>query len=319
MKKILSIDGGGIKGIFPSSFLASLDEHIDGSIWEYFDLIAGTSTGGIIALGLGLGFSPREILALYEDNAEKIFPSKGISRLCTKFKRLNGLLRQRYDTGPLADKLRATFQDKLLGHSKTRLMICATDLVSGNVNVFKTAHHARFANDYKLSAKEVALATSAAPIFFKPHAMPNGQHLVDGAMWGNNPMGFAAIEAVHVLGWPREEVAILSLGCTEEAPSFAKLGENAGLTDWGLGLVECFMAGQSSSSFGTSILVLGDYNLDRIKRINPVVPSEHFKLDGTKNLEKLKGFGYKEARDALPKIKKIFFESKAEEFIPIYS
>jgi len=72
LKKILSIDGGGIKGVFPAAFLAEIEEKLGEPIIDYFDLIAGTSTGGIIALGLGLGFSPREILSMYEDNAEKI-------------------------------------------------------------------------------------------------------------------------------------------------------------------------------------------------------------------------------------------------------
>ena len=63
--KILSIDGGGIKGVFPASFLASIEESVGGKVCEHFDLIVGTSTGGIIALALGAGMSAKEILKFY--------------------------------------------------------------------------------------------------------------------------------------------------------------------------------------------------------------------------------------------------------------
>ncbi len=66
MKRILSIDGGGIKGVVPAAFLAQLEEALGESITHYFDLIAGTSTGGIIALGLGLGLSAEDIVHFYE-------------------------------------------------------------------------------------------------------------------------------------------------------------------------------------------------------------------------------------------------------------
>jgi patatin-like phospholipase/acyl hydrolase len=66
MRRILTIDGGGLKGTVPAAFLAALEEHIDRPLHEYFDLIVGTSTGGIIAAGLAMGMSAREILAIYE-------------------------------------------------------------------------------------------------------------------------------------------------------------------------------------------------------------------------------------------------------------
>ena len=97
MFKILSIDGGGIKGIAPASFLANIEERTGKKIIDYFDLIVGTSTGGIIALGLGLGFSAREILSLYIDNGEKIFKKQFFLRACLEthlsiMKRFNSML-----------------------------------------------------------------------------------------------------------------------------------------------------------------------------------------------------------------------------------
>ncbi len=87
MKRILSIDGGGIKGVFPASFLATVEESVGGSVADYFDLIAGTSTGGIIALGLRLGFTAKEILSFYESLGPRVFRGNqllgGVRRLTT--------------------------------------------------------------------------------------------------------------------------------------------------------------------------------------------------------------------------------------------
>ena len=86
IKRILSIDGGGIKGTFPASFLASIEKHVDGTVGEYFDLIAGTSTGGIIAVALGFGFSAKEILKFYEDLGPKVFATNsGFLTKCKRF------------------------------------------------------------------------------------------------------------------------------------------------------------------------------------------------------------------------------------------
>jgi uncharacterized protein len=71
--RILSLDGGGIRGVFPAAFLARLEEHLQHPIGHYFDLIAGTSTGGIIAIGLGLGLPAADILKLYVDQGPAIF------------------------------------------------------------------------------------------------------------------------------------------------------------------------------------------------------------------------------------------------------
>ena len=71
--RILSLDGGGIRGVFPAALLARLEEHLDHPMGRYFDLIAGTSTGGIIAIGLGLGLRARDILKLYVEQGPAIF------------------------------------------------------------------------------------------------------------------------------------------------------------------------------------------------------------------------------------------------------
>jgi len=95
MRKVLCIDGGGIKGVFPTSFLATVEDSLGTPVAEYFDLIVGTSTGGIIALGLGLGMSAQEICDLYEKMGPEVFASRG------RFRRLSGALFAKYSPEPL--------------------------------------------------------------------------------------------------------------------------------------------------------------------------------------------------------------------------
>jgi hypothetical protein len=265
MFKILSIDGGGIKGIIPASCLASIEEATGEKIVDHFDLIAGTSTGGILALGLGLEFTARELLSLYMDNGDKIFKKQIWTKI--PFLKNYGIFSTRYDTEPLHHLLREKFKGKLLGQSKTRLLIPAFDIIRNDICVFKTAHHERFEMDYKIPAEDIALATSAAPVYFKPHKMLSGKSLVDGGILANNPTLLSVIEGIGVLGWPAEEISVLSLGCSDEMPMYGQLAKKTpGAVDWGrLGLVDLFFNGQNAASLGGAKLLLGDRTDERIR------------------------------------------------------
>jgi len=309
MFKILSIDGGGIKGVFPASFLSTIEETIDKKITDYFDLIVGTSTGGIIALGLGMGFSAQELLEFYQDLGPQVFKGNKWLRI------LRGIGVSKYSNLPLRRALEGKFVERKLGESRNRLVIPSLNLETGEVHVYKTAHHKRFQRDYKELAVNVALATSAAPTYFPTHRSASGVPLVDGGLWANNPMGLSVVEAVGVLGWPREELKILSIGCTNE-PINIRLARNIsmGKTYWGFKVVNLFMSAQSSSSLGTAQLLAGHEN---VVRISPIVANHKFGLDVIKEIESLKGLGNSEARKALSNVE-VFFVEKAEPFIPIY-
>ena len=105
MKRILTIDGGGIRGTFPAAFLANLEQNLEHSIGRYFDLISGTSTGGIIAIGLALGMTAMEILELYENKGPAIFAQtrSGLPGwLARRFRGGRWLFwGSKYDAGPL--------------------------------------------------------------------------------------------------------------------------------------------------------------------------------------------------------------------------
>lgn len=308
--RILSIDGGGIKGVFPAAFLACLEEQVAAPAGKYFDLIVGTSTGGILALGLGLGFSAKDLLAFYEGLGPKVFTSG----LGTKLLRRLGL--PKYSPLPLREALTAKFGERRLGESSTRLMVPSMNMDSGEVHVFKTAHHARLERDYKETAVNIAMATAAAPTYFPPHMSTSGIPFIDGGMWANSPVGFAVVEAIGVLGWERTELEVLSLGCTA-TPFNQRLDWSFGGGElfWARKTSQTFMSGQASGSLGIAKLLAGE---DHIHRFNPVAPDDKFSLDGVKAIPTLKGYGYAEARKALPKVKPLFFAKPAEPFTPFH-
>lgn len=308
MRRILAIDGGGIKGVVAASFLASLEEAIGGKVSSYFDLIVGTSTGGIIALGLGMGMSAGEILGFYRERARDVFKRSGWPGT------LRWLGLAKYDPAGLRGALGATFGDRRLGESSNRLVIPALNLDTGEVHVYKTAHHQRFERDYRERVVDVALATAAAPSYFPAHRSTAGIPLVDGGMWANNPVGVAVVEAIGVLEWPREELKVLSLGCVAE-PLAVSLGVRYGLGVgyWMLKVVDVMMAGQSSAAIGTAQLLAGHEN---VVRICPPAAPGRFGLDVLHELESLRGLGDGEARKALPKLRPMFFWAEAEPFEP---
>jgi uncharacterized protein len=148
--QILSLDGGGIKGIFSAAVLAHLEEDFNIDITDHFDLISGTSTGGIIALGLGLGMRPREILHFYIDKGPDIFSTGVITSLRHWWKNKNA-------SKGLENALKDCFGDALLGLSKKRLVIPSFNIDEDDVYLFKTSHHERLKRDYKVPAWKVAV------------------------------------------------------------------------------------------------------------------------------------------------------------------
>jgi uncharacterized protein len=310
MKRILSFDGGGIKGVFPASFLDTIEESIGENVSKYFDLIVGTSTGGIIALGLGLGFSAREILNFYERHGPAIFNGNRLWRLLRQI----GI--SKYDAAPLRTALESVFGSRKLGESNKRLVIPSCNLETGEVYIWKTAHHPRLERDYKASVVDVAMATAAAPTFFPTHRAAAGTPLIDGGMWANNPIAIAIVEAIGILGWSSDSLRVLSLGCTT-SPLNVVLGRThaLGFGYWGFKLADVIMTAQSSGALGMSQHLVKDRN--NIVRISPFV-GKRFTLDGTKEIPSLKGLGDSEARKALPQLRQMFFCEPAEDFVPIY-
>src|SRR5438128_1762959 len=172
--RILSIDGGGIKGVFPASFLAEIENALAlESVGPYFDLIAGTSVGGIVALGLGLGLSANEILAFLIKLGPDIFPPGNRTTL----RLLLGV--DRYKPHALRQALTRVFGTKTLADSKVRLLIPSFDARKADIHIYKTAHSKRLMMDYKVEAVDVAMATAAAPTYFPSYDSVQHVTLID--------------------------------------------------------------------------------------------------------------------------------------------
>ncbi len=326
-RKILTIDGGGIKGVIPAAFLAALEQATGKSVVEYFDLIVGTSTGGIIALGLGLGLPAKEILNFYESEGPKIFGQEFRTN-SSKWEAVKGLIKgkarsarqlivPKYDANELTSALESVFGDQTLGLSQTRLMIPAFDRQRREIHVFKTAHHPRFSIDWKERVVDVALATAAAPTYLPEHQLNNGVSLLDGGIWANNPVGLAVVEAIGILRWPSEELKVLSIGCSEEP---VHIPENAGTLGLALKMADLFMIGQSRSSNGTAKLLLGHTDHDpKLFRYQPIMSKGDFCLDGVRKIRTMKGVGANLARESVPQIQEFFLNSPTrEKFVPCH-
>lgn len=319
-RRILCIDGGGLLGTFPAAFLAALEERVERPIGQYFDLIAGTSTGGIIALGLGLGLQASEILRLYRDRGAEIFgqhhdPLK--NALFRQLRKIRWLRRAKYDSEKLREILVEVFGEKHIGDASTRLVIPAWSPTAGAVYIYKTAHHFRLKTDYKELVVDAALATAAAPTYFQAHMTKHDVGLVDGGVWANNPIGIAVVEAITLLDWPRDSIHVLSLGCLSEVYN---IPASAGLLTLGKKTIRLFMDGQSHGAMGMAKLLTGhEHKRQAIYRIDHTVPYGEYSMDDAKVIRRLEGLGYERARDRYPVLEPVFFDRPTEEFKPFYT
>jgi patatin-like phospholipase/acyl hydrolase len=305
--QILALDGGGIKGLFSAAVLTHLEEDLQINITDYFDLIVGTSTGGIIALGLGIGMRPHEIVSFYIKEAPEIFPR------VIRF-RLRQLWRNKFDASSLENALKECFNDKLLGKSKKRLVIPSYNLGDDDVYLFKTAHHERLKRDYKVPMWKVALATSAAPTYFPSFRGINHIRLIDGGIWANNPTIVGIVEAVSMLGQSLDSIKVLSLGTTDEIKiRIAKL-DKGGFWQWKKAALDVFLRAQNIGTFTQAQHLLGK---DKVIRLNPKVPDGLFAMDKLSEKELLSKAAH-ESRHFAPQFKEVFMNHKALEFKPFH-
>jgi len=322
MRKILSIDGGGIRGTFPAAFLAHLEEDLDRPLHEYFDLIAGTSTGGIIAIGLAMGLTAKDILTLYETRGPAIFSQQrtglaGWAERCAR-KVKWAVWGPKYDPEALRVALFDVLGDRKIGEAKTRLLIPAWHQQMGTVYIFKTAHHERLRTDYKELARDAAMATAAAPTYFREFITSRDVGLVDGGVWANNPTGIAVAEGIGTLGWQPSEIRVLSIGCLEDV---VKMRDAYGAGRLAFKVAGLFMAGQSHGSNGLAHILTGDVggaNHKAIYRVSQPVPDGFFSLDDTSKIQKLKSRAHAQARIDKPNLLNVFFQETAEPFNPVY-
>ncbi|CAN7393326.1 CBASS cGAMP-activated phospholipase [Phenylobacterium sp. LjRoot164] len=214
--QILCLSGGGFLGLYTAGVLAELEAEAGRPLMECFDLVAGTSVGGIIALGLAAGTPAAAIRDAIRENGSAIFSERRAPRseMQKRVALLANVGRAKYRPEPLRRVIEQVVPaGTLIGQLRHRVMVAAVNLTKGGPQVFKTDHHETFTRDWKLSVTDVALATSAAPTFFPLHQI-DGQLFADGGLYANAPDLLAIHEAQHFLGQDLAEVRLLSIGTT---------------------------------------------------------------------------------------------------------
>ncbi len=270
--KILSLAGGGIRGIFQAEVLAQLEKrYLNGQpIGKYFDLITGTSIGGITAIALGKGLSAQEISEFYFNKGKEIFPP--VCAIKRQYLAIVRIFRNTYNSDVLKKHLISMLGDSLLGASKTMLCIPASEGKHKDVVVYKTNHHPDFKEDWKKPMVDVAMATSAAPTYFQIQS-DQGYKLMDGGLWANDPILIGTVEALTSFDVPRNRIKILSIvNSTGSHPISKRQAEGGGC--WAFRkILDTMMLFQSEGATGQASLLLGTDSILRIRPFGAHLPA----------------------------------------------
>ena len=309
MFQVLSIDGGGIRGLFAAAVLAAMEEDLETKITEHFDLIAGTSTGGIIAIALGLGLSPAEIVHFYLDHGPTIFENRYCVRSLWQW------LRPKYSAGPLIESLRAAFGERTFGESTKRLVVPAYNLTDDDVYIFRTPHHARLRRDYRVPAWKVALATTAAPTYFPACRSVDELRLIDGGVWANNPSMVALVECTGTLDVSADQIKMLSIGTFEHVTRRSRRLDRGGRLAWAPDAAAVML---HASSIGVANHVRFVLTEQRFLRINPSVPAAEVALDRVRNTGDLIARARHHSRILMPAFAEMFLGHRSQAYSPIY-
>jgi patatin-like phospholipase/acyl hydrolase len=249
---VLSVDGGGIRGLIPAMVLADLEERTGKHTADLFDLIAGTSTGGIIALALtvpGPDGRPRwtanDLVDLYLTEGPRIF-HHSIGRMLESGL---GLLDERYDARPLEEALETYLGEAMISQSVTDVMVTSYDLEHRKPFFFKT-DRAKDVPEHDWAMKEAARATSAAPTYFEPERLSGDGAvfaLCDGGVFANNPAMSAYAEARR--RHPRAQVRLVSLGTGQLTRQIHwEDAKDWGLIEWARPLLDVVFDGISDAT-----------------------------------------------------------------------
>ena len=298
--KILSIDGGGIKGLFSAEILSAIETHYRKPISKYFDLICGTSTGGLIALALSVNVPAQELVKFYRNEGQKIFPhTTKISRAFAYARQL--LFKSKYSNQRLKEALRQVLGENKMCNANNLLCIPSYNLTSGRPTVFKSPFvedkKNRWCNDENLSMIDVALATSAAPTYFPVHEI-DGKYYTDGGVWANNPTLCGLTEAVrHFINKTftidgneikYTSIQVLSISSVDQPTGWStKRAKDKSALSWLIGnkLLQPFMEGQSYCADFFMNCISSSLDIPVVyKRITHEVPS--FEISKNIDLDK---------------------------------
>lgn len=232
---ILTLSGGGFLGLYTLAILEALEKEAGKPLASSFDLIAGTSVGGIIALGLAHEVPVSKMKTEFEDNGTTIFSDRPAPQtsidVFLDIKR--SVMKPKYGATFLRETIaKMVGVETKIGDLKHRVIVPTVNLTKGAPQIFKTPHHENFKRDLFLNVVDVAMATSAAPTYF-PVAEIGDELFTDGGLYANSPDLLAMHEAIHFLGAKEADIHVLSIGTTTSQFSFAHAhGVNLGSYGW---------------------------------------------------------------------------------------
>jgi predicted acylesterase/phospholipase RssA len=282
--RILSLDGGGIRGIFTASFLATLEDLAGRRAGEFFDLIAGTSTGAIIGLAVAFGIPARRVLDLYVERGARIFRRP---RLAT------ALFRPRYRNRDLERAVREIFGDRSINDARVPVCIPSYELTNSWPRIWKDEHAGNLLWWGDQPAWRIALASAAAPLYFPAIQVLPGDSHVDGGLYANNPVLVGLTEAVHAFAQPLERIRILSVGAGERAERIPHgRAARMGLWQWRSALYEHILSAQAHGAHEIARRLLSPGQYERVN-----IPLERaYRLDDYDSALNLLEPGAQEAR-----------------------
>ncbi len=285
--RILSLDGGGLRGLITARLLHRLNTNHDIEGWiDSVDLFAGTSTGGILALGLASGKQPDEICELYLKKGKKIFDDS----IWDNIRDLGKTIGADYSSKSLKAELRNTFGNKKLSDLRKKVVIPAFDLDNEAPEGQRTWKPKIFHNykgadsDEKQLAADIALYTSSAPTYF-----PSANGYIDGGVYANNPGIVAIAQAISGKNQPSERAALddivmLSVGTGVSMTYIKGKTLDWGYAQWIKPLINILMDGVAGISDYQAGQLLGE----RYARLQVVFKSnETIPLDAVNKLGRM--------------------------------
>ena len=273
---ILALDGGGTRGIYTAQLMAKIEQTFQTDIRTCFNLIAGTSTGSIIAGAAVSGTPMQDIVELFETETPHIFRKRWYR---------SPLFLSKYPSQKLAQILAAHLPATPLGEIETPLMITSSEITKSEVQIFRSSYTGKVGesnpSDIGIGLRDAILASCAAPTFFAPKSVHNAL-LADGGLWANNPSTVAFTEALSVFGKEASEVRMLSIGTGHSVNMYRHRRGWGFITGWGgAKLTSYVMTLQSQASANMVKLLLKQNYL----RINPEI--DFWELDTLTQLDNL--------------------------------
>lgn len=300
---VLSIDGGGIRGIIPAVVLAELERRSDRRIAELFDLIAGTSTGGLLAGALtvreggALRWRAEDLVDLYETEGPKVFSQTLTRKILTGL----GLLEERYDDAALEAAIARYIGDARISELATDVLITAYD-TEGRTPFYFKSHVAAGTPSWDHRVFDALRATTGAPTYFEPHALTaDGRRfcLVDGGVFANNPAMTAYAEAARIA--PGRPVRVVSLGTGSlNRPYRCPDVRGWGIVQWVRPLIDVVFDGQSEAVDTQLEELLGDRH--HRFQIELIGASDDLDDVSEENLEDLQRLGHALVADATARL-----------------